>query len=278
MLTVCLCLLLSCNAFSWWGDGHKLIAKIAYDRLLPEVKIQVDNYTQLLSHDYPEIQHFLDMAIWPDLIRKQAVDAYTHWHFIDKPYSSDGSPSQIVVDTDNALWAIDQIKTTLTSNKSKPIERARFLSFLVHIVGDLHQPLHTVCRSNKERPTGDVGGNLYLVKDPNNEQRTLSLHSLWDSNFGDFANPLDDLGIEQLAKVITERYPESYFDDRSHNVEATQWADEGYILGVTLVYSTKELQVPSAAYQRESKAIIQQRIALAGYRLANITNQLLSPK
>lgn len=270
-------LIYSYCSFAWWDAGHKLVAEIAYQQLDHHSQTELVQLYEVMHRDYPELTQPIDLAIWPDLIRKQTVDAYTHWHYIDTPYQSDETTSTLTLDTDNALWALQQINTTLLSDKTKLIERARFTAFLIHIVGDLHQPLHTISRISKEHPEGDMGGNLFLVIDPKHEESLISLHSLWDSNFGLFKR-MSDQEIQQLAQEIIARYPKNHFSDQELNASASVWTNESYELAKNWVYTTAEHQKPSMAYQERSQEMIHQRIAIAGYRLARLLEQYTAIK
>ncbi|WP_058535498.1 S1/P1 nuclease [Legionella saoudiensis] len=253
----------SLNSFAWWDSGHRLIALIAYNNLDSESQRTFNELTQALQRDYPKA----NLATWPDAIRKHAIEAYTHWHYIDTPYSSDGSATDVSVDTDNAVWALGQINQTLR-NKEVPLsERARFTSFLIHITGDLHQPLHAISRSNKALPQGDQGGNLFWVKDPHHPESLITLHALWDSDFGLFRS-LSEEQLQRMAQEISSAYPRDSFSPQELNAPPQIWAQESYSLAKNWVYSTLEKEVPSLEYQKQSQELIKQRIALAGYRLA----------
>lgn len=263
------------SAFAWWDVGHKLVAKIAYSKLKPEVKTQVDKLVAVLAKDYPSMADFSDMAAWPDELREQQIEAYTHWHYIDTMISLDGTPITTAPDTDNADWAITQIEPVVKNANANPSERARFLAFLVHIVGDLHQPLHNVSLVSKNHPEGDEGGNLYTILDPNDASKTMGLHTLWDGNNGEFANEKHP-DIAKIYTTIISQYPESYFGTKVHDLSPDHWTQEGIKLSKDTVYTTKENETPDAQYLSSMNKIAYQQIALAGYRLANLLNTLFA--
>jgi hypothetical protein len=267
-------LLMSLPAFSWWDKGHQLVAKIAYDRLTPNAKAEVDLMTRELAMQYTEIKSVTDVAVWPDNIRKQKIETFTRWHYIDMPFSDDGSVIKNAIDTDNALWAVKQIVPIIQNPKANLIERARFFAFLVHIVGDLHQPLHSVSRVSKEHPDGDRGGNLFFVMD-NNAAKLQTLHGLWDGGFGVYDNEHAS-SIDELEKLITGKFPEAFFGDKVKNNDPAMWVSESGIIAREFVYNTPEKKVPTLAYQEKGKEISEQRVALAGYRLATMLNQYFS--
>ena len=106
------------------------------------------------------------MGPWPDTLRGQKIELYTRWHYTNLAFSADGTPLKNTVDTDNAVWAINHLLPIIGNTKANRFERARSLAFLVHIVGDLHQPLHSITRISAAHPEGDHGGNLYFIKYP----------------------------------------------------------------------------------------------------------------
>lgn len=266
---------LSSPTFAWWDVGHKLVAKIAYSQLKPEVKTEVDKLVLVLAKDYPEITDFSDIAPWPDELRKQKIEAYTHWHYIDTPFSLDGTPITTAPDTDNADWAITQIEPVVKNANANPSERARFLAFLVHIVGDLHQPMHNVSLVSKNHPHGDDGGTLYTILDPKDASKTISIHSLWDSNNGELAGETHP-DIAKIYNTIISQYPESYFGNKVHDLSPQHWTEEGVLLSKDVVYTTNENETPNAAYMSLMNKTVYQQIALAGYRLANLLNTLFA--
>jgi hypothetical protein len=81
-----------------------------------------------------------------------------------------------------------------------------------------------------------------------------------------------------MARSITNVYQEQSFDLKATDLDPANWAKEGLNLANTAVYATAENQVPSAIYIESEKKIVQQQLALAGYRLANLLNFLLSDK
>ena len=268
--------MLPVNSYSWNAMGHMVIANIAYTNLKPEVRDKVDQLVGNLNKEYPEMSSFLHLAYWPDSIRSQRIETFTHWHYIDLPYSTDGTPAKADgIDTDNAVWAVSRIQVIVKNQRANPYDRARFLSFLTHIVGDLHQPLHTVTLYSASHPAGDKGGNLYRITYDN---KRMNLHSLWDSGVGSFAgkNNRTTDHAKELAVTIMQLYPASGFGNRANDLDAKNWAQEGLANAQKYVYSTPENQAPSTAYLTSGKQLAEQQAALAGYRLANLLNTLLS--
>src|SRR3990167_4434770 len=93
------------SAFAWYSLGHMAIAQIAYQNLKPDVRDKVNALLVYFNKEYPDTS-FLQMAAWPDKIRGQKIETFTHWHYIDNAFSPDGTPLKNLIDTDNAIWAL----------------------------------------------------------------------------------------------------------------------------------------------------------------------------
>ncbi len=259
-------------AYAWNAFGHMVVASIAYQRLTPDVREKIDYLVTFLRQEYPSMNSFLEISYWPDAIRMQKIEAYTHWHYIDNGFSNDGTPVNLVLDTDNAVWAINTIEPVVKNSRANPYERVRFLSLLTHIVGDLHQPLHTVTYVSANTPKGDMGGNLYFIR---YHDEKINLHRLWDGGVGLLEkNPVPE-EVNAAANLIISHYPENFFGKRVNDLKPEDWVREGMDLAKTSVYNTPENQTPSPDYIEANQKLAEQQMALAGYRLAKILNQLV---
>lgn len=261
------------KVYSWNAIGHMVIADIAYQNLKPTARAKVDEMVANLHKEYPNTGTFLQLAYWLDEIRGQHIDTYAHWHYIDVPFSTDGTPIKNTIDTDNAVWALNHIECVVKNHSANPYERARFLAFMVHIVGDLHQPLHTVSNITAARPSGDKGGNMFYVR-YNNER--INLHKIWDSGLGAFEGSNSPEHINQISATIMAMYPINSFAAQEQDLTASNWAKDGMAVAQKNVYDTTENQPVSNAYIINGRQVAEKSAALAGYRLANLLNQLLA--
>jgi len=266
-------ILLPC--YAWNALGHEIVAAIAYQNLKPNVKKKVNEMATVLSQEYPSITSFVQMAPWPDSLRSQKIEIYTHWHYIDHYFSTDGTPITTAPDTDNVVFALNQMEPILSNTHANPYDQARILAFFVHCVGDIHQPLHTTSRVSATYPKGDLGGNLYYVYYPT-QNTTTSLHTLWDNGFNFLSGEVTDENASSIAHTITALYPESYFGNKANDLYPEDWANEGTNLAIKITYQTPEYEVPSTDYQGLGTQTVEQQLALAGYRLAHLLNTLYS--
>ncbi|OGT61039.1 MAG: hypothetical protein A3E85_05790 [Gammaproteobacteria bacterium RIFCSPHIGHO2_12_FULL_45_12] len=274
---VLLCLMavfLPFKLYAWNAVAHKVVANIAYQQLTPTSRATVDSLVVHMREEYPDLDSFASLATWPDVLKSQKITVYGHWHYIDIAFSQDGTPLKNIIDTDNAVWIVSQLAVTVGNARANISERARFLAFLAHIVGDLHQPLHTVSYFSATHLNGDRGGNDYFVKV---NHQTVNLHQLWDGGVGAFDADTSLAAIQALTSRLIAAYPENYFGAQASDFEPDSWAKEGLALAQQYVYSTSERAEVSAAYRYAGQKEAAQQVALAGYRLGALLNELLDP-
>ncbi len=262
---------------AWDGDGHRIIAQIAYDNMTPAARDAANDLIDRLSDQYPQTSTFQTAAQWADYLRHNNINAFNSWHFINYPYSSDNTTTGTIA-TENIVWATNQSIAVLQSPHATEFERALFFRFLVHFVGDAHQPLHCISFYSKQFPHGDNGGNLYRIA---GEQQN-NLHAFWDNGLGLFdanschENRLKSNQIDCLSHQIESEYPPSYFGAKTHDLNVQHWTIESFNLAKSFVYTMPENSVPTPSYIAHGQQIVAQQLALAGYRLANLLNSLLA--
>lgn len=274
-----LCCSLLPSAYAWNSNGHKVIAQIAYDNLIPQAQQSVNNLTQIVGHYYG-VKKFTSAAPWPDWLKQNNITAYNSWHYINQPLVI-GDCSHCAIQppaTPNVVWAIQQAQQVLMTPTSAryPQEtdfgKSMFLLFLEHFVGDIHQPMHTVSLFSDAYPAGDKGGTLYPIKSDTAD----NLHEYWDEGAGLFpAARLSDKKIQALAKAIEASYPQSTLTPAVTDLNPQDWATEGKGIATT-AYTLATNAVPSSSYAQAVHAIAERQAALAGYRLANILNGIFN--
>lgn len=159
-------LLMPSALFAWGGDGHQIVCLIAEDHLSPAAKAGIHD---LLGADINISD--AEIASWADNIRRERRNTAS-WHFVDIPVDASGFDEQRDgKHGNNVIDKIDQFERVLLNHNVSREKRAEALKFLVHFVGDLHQPLHCADRNDK-------GGNSRLVFFLD-QPRALNLHSVW---------------------------------------------------------------------------------------------------
>jgi hypothetical protein len=201
------------------------------------------------------------------------TDLFRHryWHFVDDPFSQDGSALPPVPQP-NVQTQIAAFRTVLASTSPDPL-KSYDLVWLLHLVGDVHQPLHCSTRVTSGQPNGDQGGNL--VKCPNCNPGYGELHGFWDDVLGTTGNSPDYQSVITAAKQLPA--PKASL---ASNADANVWIAESVKYAKTKVYKSpiKAGLGPftlTEKYKTAAKALAKQRVALAGARLGNVLNQEL---
>ena len=150
--------LFSPTANAWSGAGHQVIAAEAYHQLSPTLKKKAteilkahpdyEKWKESFTGTSPDLDLdmfiFLEASIWPDTIRRRKSE-YNHpkWHYVDYPLTPPKFPFEPGPDPKNdILYGIGQCEKVLSDPKASPQNRAAYLSWLIHLVGDVHMPLH----------------------------------------------------------------------------------------------------------------------------------------
>lgn len=286
MLTkLLICAALCAPALGWWCTGHMLVAQIAQNDLTTAAPEALE-WAQTLVTDLPsELTHgisntFVESACWPDDIKSYGLEAMNDWHFVDQPYNPDGMMNIIEFSNGNALWALDQFSYTLTSSNraQAPLETSMAMRYLIHLTGDIHQPLHVTEMWNEQFPNGDEGGNLFLITF---DSQIQELHALWDSCMGHYVDdpvrPLNTTAqelIEDEAQALMQLYPRASLSQQLSDPNTSDWATANYHLAVTYAYNITFGSTPSQNYLEVGWSVIEKQLALAGYRLSNTIQQL----
>jgi hypothetical protein len=297
----------------WIDTGHKLIALVAWADLTPPARARVaallaahPRYQEDLlagsdasaDADSRNRHAFAVASTWPDLVRSQqhpmhAEHDHPVWHYIDLPFvigdvavperKAGEGPRDVVA-------ALAQVAAVVRDDRAAAADRAIALCWLLHLVGDVHQPLHACECYSAQFPKGDQGGNAIVVlRDPPYTNSQMSLHLLWDSLPGNYkadrtleevvtglrADPV--LAREKLRTALGER-------------DFGAWAKESHALAVEYAYLDGHLVGREAHAQRgegrgegrapgvpegyveKAEKVAMQRVALAGYRLADFLN------
>ncbi len=227
--------------------GHEIIGEIAMSflcRQATEAVVSISGEPTLAS-----------AGLWADRIRDEPLwDHALHWHFLDVADGEDIDRRRVAPEGD-LLSVLRRFHSLLLGQQARPAERREALLFLIHLVADLHQPLHV------GRP-GDSGGNtIELVY----RMSKTNLHRLWDSDLlngsrvsaADYAWALRPIAVSYAAASPVGDF--------------SGWAEESRALR-QFVYAFPESRRVSRRYALMARAILDQRIAQAGARLAGLLN------
>lgn len=251
------------NSWAWNALAHRLIADIAYEHLTAHARETFDNYNNALNQVYKP-ESFVNSSVWLDDLSYKDIHWFSTMHYVDIPYSTDGStlpPIQKI----NALWAIQHASKLLTNKYPTDFDKGIALRILVHVVGDIHQPLHAITRVSAEYPDGDKGGNQVLLR---NNPIAKNLHAYWDRGAGLFvSDAFKKSHIESEAERLERKWPCSDF---SLNIDPAAWAQESHRLAIQETY---HFPIDSD-YQLRAQQISEKRVVAAGCRLAKLLNQI----
>ena len=293
------------SVFGWDDVGHKITAYIAWQQMTPEVRERVIKIllaapedAQLSTFYLPygscteearRREFFIIAASWPDIIRDRNFPVrykkyhHSNWHYSDTLWTEKDGKIELVTSIPADGLAMDKIAefTKLEQSDASDAEKAVGIAWLEHLIGDIHQPLHASGRVTDTEPKGDQGANLFLLtpKDtPRDKQENL--HWFWDSivvraipNANDSS---DDEYIFPIARDIMKKYPFDKMQSRLDVDDPEQWKKESFEISSTKIYTPdlKRFEMPSEGYKRNALKIADERLALAGYRMAALFNKL----
>jgi hypothetical protein len=255
LLTVLFAVTPLSEAASWGASGHSIIAEIAQRRLRPQA---VRKIRELLGGDVS----LASVASWADqlaLLRPNTAN----WHFVNIPYDAvNYDPARDCKDTprgDCVINAIARARALLADRTASRWQRAEALMFLVHLIGDVHQPLHAADRN-------DAGGSQVGVTF---FDRPMSLHAVWD--YGIIEKRTFDWG--EYVRYLEQCWLRGKDINALQRGRPVDWAVEAHRAAVDVAYVLPEDLNLSLAYYQNSLPIVDRQLALAGIRLARVLNE-----
>eukprot|EP00928_Gymnodinium_smaydae_P088193 TRINITY_DN72316_c0_g1_i1.p1 TRINITY_DN72316_c0_g1~~TRINITY_DN72316_c0_g1_i1.p1 ORF type:complete len:442 (-),score=88.50 TRINITY_DN72316_c0_g1_i1:49-1374(-) len=306
---------------AWFDNGHLLTAQIAALQLRPEDASVADSVLVDWERDFPGMSDMVSSSVWADHIKCSlpspsclqflpGMEAFNNWHFADMAYNPDhlhlAEEEKDWARGPSAVFALTESMITCQQSKSR-FAYNMMLRFLIHIVGDLHQPMHDIQGFFKHDkrfgslPEGDRGGNLIAIQVPGRPEIT-NLHAFWDAagTLYEAEWPLSPTAWKRLAENATEltkAYPRSGFKQyvaaevdacrgllRGENLGKcrdvfVRWAKEAHELAIRTAYGGDIAagQRPSANYTAEVQRVARHQLALGGYRLADLL-QVIVPE
>jgi hypothetical protein len=304
-------LLLAPFAGAWNFVTHRVIAAIAYDQLKPAARTRVDalikrhpDYSRF-AKDAPGDEAgraraaFIEAAVWADQIRNDSrfydetqrdptptpslpgfpnMERHSGWHFIDLPFSQDGTPLEPAT-APNIVTGLERVMAELTRPGSTQPEQAYDLVWLMHLAGDIHAPLHCVSRFSAGQPKGDMGGNLVFVTTRNstgNSREGITLHKYWDDAVGTDTSPG---WVASTVRELESSHPAGADSSRSPQFSPSAWAQESLNIANKEIYSfgaeNGSLEHPltlAQGYGAHAKTVAEAQVATAATRLAAFLN------
>jgi hypothetical protein len=297
-------------AWAWGCEGHQVIALLAERNLTPHALVTVKQ----ILHDAPidsSLSRYCkdggddamaDASTWADDIRTLRPET-APWHYIDiLPGAADQELAKFCAPPGSCVTqAIAAQIAILRAPGADARQKGDALRFLIHFVGDLHQPLHATTNN-------DQGGNcvpvayfdaLPKLKNPETESYAPNLHGVWDVNI--LAGIMAGKTAEQFASELDQTFRPEIVHWKRTGANVNEWAWESYQIAATIAYGKLPTTIPvetpqpikscaednhvasrmlklnerlEQPYQDIAAPVIQQQIAKAGARLALLLNQL----
>lgn len=251
----------STPASAWGPRGHRLVGALAEDALSPAARAEVARLLE--GEDEPTLA---GIASWADELRAHDPDLGRRsagWHYVNLAENNCRYDADLHCRNGNCVVAATTAQAAILADRSRPQdERRQALKFVVHFVGDAHQPMHAGRASDK-------GGNDFQLHldDGSREGRGTNLHALWDSGLFRGLGESETAHHQRLSALPA---PGTTVTDPAG------WAEESCALSERPgVYPPKRRigQDYIQTWRPEAEA----RIALAGRRLAVLLNQILDP-
>lgn len=290
-------------AEAWGCKGHQTVALIAEKHLTPETRQWVE---KLLSENPidPKLNRYCggavrdvmaDSATWADDVRGERKNG--PWHYIDIPRGSKRGPIEPFCGAAGCVTkALSEQLAILKDSKADATKRADALRYVIHFVGDLHQPLHTTTNA-------DEGGNCVPLKyfrrnaHEHNHSFSPNLHSIWDTAIPE--RDAEGADSAEYADTLDALFAADIEGWQKAGIHVEDWVWEGYDFAENVVYGDlmpkiaiepnvavhscsddnnigerllHQNIVAGEAYQEKAAPVAEKRITEGGIRLAMILN------
>ncbi len=285
-----------CSAYH--EGGHNIVAGVAYDELkkndpdaLAKIVAILKKHPQYedkwlpklkdVSEDSRDRYMFMLAANWPDAIRKKSKEwDHPTWHYVDVPFKPADQSESLKTPIPEGEYldfgyskSLEIVKDATKSDA----DRAIAICWILHLVGDVHQPMHTSMLFTKQLPEGDKGGNLVFAK-TSDDGEAKALHFYWDCwvlpgypKYPETAEKIKELTAN--PEYAREKMPEA------KELKLDEWIKASHKVAVEEVYcngkipaSVKKDTAPtlSEEYQKKAVETSERLIMLAGYRLSDV--------
>jgi hypothetical protein len=242
------------TTFAWGTNGHRISGEIASSYLTPKAKLAVQ---QILGNESVAMA-----SNWADFIKSDDNYKYLYnWHFVDfdKAYTQAEMNDYLAKDTDVDAYTklnflIAELKKTTTTKENKLL----YLRMLIHIVEDVHQPMHTAHKDDK-------GGNDFKVTWFN---KPTNLHSIWDTELINF----QELSYTEYATAINHTTAAQRAEWQKAPI--SQWLYEDNQIAEKLYSEIKPDDKLSYKYNFTHIDILNQQLLKGGVRLAGVLNEI----
>jgi hypothetical protein len=309
VVVACFAFTASTATFAWNRGGHLTTGAIAYKELAatnPAVLARIEAIMK--SHPTPSLtldrakeepgdqekteRLLMEMATWSDEVRPPSGFSKEFHrdtrHYIHLPYVPEGSQVKpaTLVEKDRLFEAMRRNADIVASKESTDAEKAVALCWLFHLIGDMHQPIHTTALFNEEFPDGDKNANAIKIR-VKPDSREINLHQFWD---GAVLGSSDPKAARNQLVNLRSAFPKtdlaalkdrpftdtSWFEIWGRQESAKLAIESAYFNGKLLTFEkTEGAYQLTPGYVAQAKATADKLAALAGYRIAEVMVKLL---
>jgi len=294
--------------WAWGCVGHETVALIAEAHLNPHARATAIRILEKSPVD-PALERYckqqgLDAvayaSTWADDYREQHPETFD-WHFIDIPRGAPRGDPEKYCRPDGCITTALKQQIKILEGTQNPALQANALRFIIHLVGDLHQPLHTTTND-------DQGGNcvpvaffdqIATLKNPEQKSYSPNLHSIWDSFI--IERLAGTMSVQQFAAMLDREFRSQVPEWKAAGIRIDDWAWQSHGLAETAAYGDLPRKIPiekpqpvatcagdnnigsrmfalheavADKYRSETGPVIEQQLAKAGVRLAMILNSI----
>jgi len=249
-------LLIAYPVYPWSSKGHEIVGHIAQENLTDQVWKKVKTILRPQSSVNKALAR---AAVWPDRTGRKIEDM-NPFHFVnftaeDTTYNRSRNCPRRNCIVEAILW----YRRVMVDNEAPHNVRRIALRFVVHLVGDIHQPLHAGHRSDRE------GREIYVEY----RESEVSLHRLWDSKLIKAAEQGSSVDVaKRLNEDVTPNDRQAW-----QGGTVSEWAVESLKLARSHAYKVPETGVINVNYVRRALPVVRQRLAQAGIRLGWVLNE-----
>jgi hypothetical protein len=250
-----LVLAFSTPALAWGPTGHEAVAALAAERLTP---VTTQELTRLLG-----TESLVQVSVWADEVRNTTHKHTVSWHFVNIPISSGGYRASRDCAQGNCVVAVIQRQEQILRDRTRSAaQRAEALKFLVHLIADIHQPLHAA-------DAADRGGNGREIVPVGGSR---NLHAAWDGGI------IQSRGSNTRALVAAaNQWLQTQTESTIAGGSPEDWVNESYRVARDIAYTQVRGDDAITGPERvEALRIIEKRIARAAVRLAAVLNSAIA--
>ena len=236
----------------WGKTGHRIVGEIAERQLTEEVKE--------IIYDILDGESLSSVSTWPDEMRSNTdFRPYDKWHYVNLPL--DKEYPEIGHDGDNIVRIIERATAILKSPTADKEMKKFYLKYLIHLVGDIHQPMHT------GRYEDYGGSKIPLVfKGRKGQDTNTNLHVLWDTNL------IDDfkMSFTEWSNHLQNKLGRKEVEQKN----VLDWTFESHWYARDIYKNTPPNSYLSYDYVYQYQPVLEKRLYQAGVRLGNLLNEI----